>query len=108
VDVAANRARLVAWGMGDNSHPEPLPKHRRLEKDDALEIEVLESNEQRYASTLTRCPFTRKCMRSYGSPNSAAVFSCNRDAFRSSKASTPMSGFYPHPNPDARRRLLRF
>ena len=47
-------------------------------QDQALEIEVLEQNEQRFAFNVTRCRYA-EMYRQLGIPELGAVLSCNRD-----------------------------
>jgi predicted ArsR family transcriptional regulator len=79
VDVARQQGAALCAAMGDNSLPTYAQSTAAWKQDDALEIEVLESNEQHYNFNVTRCRYS-EMYRALGVPELGAVFSCNRDA----------------------------
>lgn len=79
IDVARQQGQALCAALGDNSLPAFAQSTDAWKMDNALEIEVLESNDQRYAFNVTRCRYS-EMYRALGIPELGAVFSCNRDA----------------------------
>jgi predicted hydrocarbon binding protein len=90
IDVARQQGQQMCSSLGSDSLPTFAQSTAAWKKDDALEIEVLESNEQRYAFNVTRCRYA-EMYRALGVPELGAVFSCNRDA-------SLIEGFNPNVN----------
>jgi hypothetical protein len=65
--------------MGANSLLDFAESTTAWKKDNALEIEVLELSEDKYAFNVTRCRYA-EMYRALGIPELGAVLSCNRDA----------------------------
>ena len=78
INVAREQGAALADGMGDTSLIHFAESTAAWKKDNALEIEVLELNEERYSFNVTRCRYA-EMYRALGIPELGAVLSCNRD-----------------------------
>jgi hypothetical protein len=79
VSIAQQQGAALSGSMGNNSLPAFAETLRFWTQDDALEIEVLEQNEEAFAFNVTRCRYA-ELYRALGIQELGAVFSCNRDA----------------------------
>lgn len=79
VEVARQQGAALCAGMGGNSLLDFADSTAAWKKGDALEIEVLELSEDKYAFNVTRCRYA-EMYRALGIPELGAVLSCNRDA----------------------------
>jgi hypothetical protein len=78
VNVARQQGAERAAQTGDHSLLAFSNSAGDWRKGDALEIEVLEQNEERYSFNVTRCRYA-EMYRSLGLADLGAVLSCNRD-----------------------------
>ena len=77
--VAQEQGAALAASMGDNSIPQFAESLRFWTLDNALEIETLAKEDDRFDFNVTRCRYA-EMYRSLGVPELGAVLSCNRDA----------------------------
>jgi hypothetical protein len=78
IDIARRQGAERAAAMGDASLTAFAQSAGDWRKGDALEIEVLEQNEERYDFNVTRCRYA-EMYRALGLAELGAVLSCNRD-----------------------------
>jgi hypothetical protein len=78
IGVARQQGAALAEGVGSDSLIHFAESTAAWKKDNALEIEVLELNEDRYSFNVTRCRYA-EMYRALGIPELGAVLSCNRD-----------------------------
>lgn len=78
INVAQQQGAERAAQMGDDSLLAFAESAGDWRKGNALEIEVLEQNEERYHFNVTRCRYA-EMYRSLGLADLGAVLSCNRD-----------------------------
>lgn len=78
INIARQQGAERAAAMGDDSLTAFAQSAGDWRKGNALEIEVLEQNEERYAFNVTRCRYA-EMYRSLGLADLGAVLSCNRD-----------------------------
>jgi predicted hydrocarbon binding protein len=78
IGVARQQGAALAEGVGGDSLIHFAESTAAWKKDNALEIEVLELNEDRYSFNVTRCRYA-EMYRALGIPELGAVLSCNRD-----------------------------
>ena len=78
INVARKQGAERADAMGDDSLIAFAHSAGNWRKGNALEIEVLEQNEDRYDFNVTRCRYA-EMYRSLGMAELGAVLSCNRD-----------------------------
>lgn len=78
VNIARKQGAERAVAMGDNSLEAFANSTGDWRKGNALEIEILEQNEDRYDFNVTRCRYA-EMYRSLGMGELGAVLSCNRD-----------------------------
>lgn len=78
IDVARRQGAERAAAMGDNSLAAFANSAGDWRKGNALEIDVLELNDERYSFNVTRCRYA-EMYRSLGLADLGAVLSCNRD-----------------------------
>ena len=78
IAVARKQGAERAAAMGDQSLTAFAQSAGDWRKGDALEIEVLEQNEERYSFDVTRCRYA-ELYRALGMADLGAVLSCNRD-----------------------------
>lgn len=79
VDIARQQGAALCAGMGGDGLLDFAESTTNWKKDNALEIEVLELSEDKYAFNVTRCRYA-EMYRALGIPELGAVLSCNRDA----------------------------
>jgi predicted ArsR family transcriptional regulator len=78
IDIAKQQGAQLAQGMGGDSLIEFADSLRFWTQDNALEIDVLAQDGERFAFNVTRCRYA-ELYRSLGIPELGAVLSCNRD-----------------------------
>lgn len=78
INIARKQGAERAAAMGDDSLMAFSQSTGDWRKGDALEIEVLEQNEEQYHFNVTRCRYA-EMYRSLGMAELGAVLSCNRD-----------------------------
>ncbi|MCX6043768.1 MAG: L-2-amino-thiazoline-4-carboxylic acid hydrolase [Chloroflexi bacterium] len=78
INIARQQGAERAAQMGDSSLMAFSESAGDWRKGNALEIEVLEQNEERYSFNVTRCRYA-EMYRSLGVADLGAVLSCNRD-----------------------------
>lgn len=78
IDIARRQGAERAAVMGDDSLTAFAQSAGDWRKGDALAIEVLEQNEERYFFNVTRCRYA-EMYRALGLAELGAVLSCNRD-----------------------------
>ncbi|HMN28257.1 MAG TPA: L-2-amino-thiazoline-4-carboxylic acid hydrolase [Caldilineaceae bacterium] len=78
IAVARKQGAERAAAMGDQSLTAFAQSAGDWRKGDALEIEVLEQNEERYSFDVTRCRYA-ELYRALGMADLGAVLSCKRD-----------------------------
>ena len=78
VDIARRQGAQRAATLGDNSLVAFAGSSGDSRKDSALELEVLEQNEERYSFNVTRCRYA-EMYRALGLADLGTVMSCNRD-----------------------------
>ena len=79
VDVARDQGRALAAAPAGDSLTAFAGTLAAWQKDDAMRIEVLEQNDERFAFDVTRCRYA-ELYRALGIPELGAALSCNRDA----------------------------
>ncbi len=78
INVAREQGGQLAEAMGASSLRHFAESTAAWKKDDALQIEVLELNEERYSFNVTRCRYA-EMYQALGIPELGALLSCNRD-----------------------------
>ena len=78
VDVARQQGALLAQSGNGDSLLQFAASWDAWKMDDALQLDVLESNETRYSFNVTRCRYA-EMYRALGIPELGAILSCNRD-----------------------------
>lgn len=78
IHIARQQGAERAAAMGDDSLSAFAQSAGDWRKGDALEIELLELNEERYSFNVTRCRYA-EMYRALGRADLGAVLSCNRD-----------------------------
>ena len=78
IAVAREQGAKLAEGMGGNTLIHFAESTAAWKQDNALELEVLELNEERYSFNVTRCRYA-EMYRALGIPELGALLSCNRD-----------------------------
>ena len=78
IDIARKQGAARAEAVGDDSLIAFSESAGDWRKGNALEIEILEQNEERYSFNVTRCRYA-EMYRSLGMGELGAVLSCNRD-----------------------------
>lgn len=79
VRIAREQGAALAESMGDNAIPHFADSLRFWTQENALEIEVLAQDAERFEFNVTRCRYA-ELYRALGIPELGAVLSCNRDA----------------------------
>lgn len=79
VDIAREQGRAIRAGQAGASLTSFAATLEPWTRDDAMRMEVLESNDDRLDFDVTRCRFA-EMYRELGIPELGAVLSCNRDA----------------------------
>lgn len=90
VQIAREQGEQIAESRGANSLPHFADSLQDWQKDDAMQIELLEQSEEKFSFNVTRCRYA-ELYRELGVPELGRVLSCNRDF-------SLMQGF----NPDVR------
>jgi len=78
IDVARQQGAQLAQSMGGDDLERFAASLDAWKKDDALQIDVLEQSEERFAFNVTRCRYA-EMYRLLGIPELGALLSCNRD-----------------------------
>lgn len=78
IDIARKQGAERAAAVGDNSLMAFSQSAGDWRKGNALEIDILEQNEERYSFNVTRCRYA-EMYRSLGMGELGAILSCNRD-----------------------------
>jgi len=78
IRIASEQGSQLAQGMGGNSLEHLASSLEAWKMDDAMQIEVLEQNQERFAFNVTRCRYA-EMYRALGIPELGALLSCNRD-----------------------------
>ncbi len=78
LDIARRQGAALAEQMNGDSLPQFYASLAAWTQDRALELEVLEQNEQRLSFNVTRCRYA-EMYRALGIPELGALLSCNRD-----------------------------
>jgi predicted ArsR family transcriptional regulator len=88
IKIAQEQGAALAERMGGDSLEHFADSLANWTKDNALEIQVVAQDEQRFHFNVTRCRYA-ELYRALGVPELGALFSCNRDA-------TLIQGFNPN------------
>ena len=78
IGIAQEQGAALAKTMGGNDANHFLDSLQYWTKDNALEIDVLENNQQKLSFNVIRCRYA-EMYRALGVPELGAIFSCNRD-----------------------------
>ena len=78
IDVARQQGAQLAQSMGGDDLERFAASLDAWKQDDALQIDVLEQSEDRFAFNVTRCRYA-EMYRLLGIPELGALLSCNRD-----------------------------
>lgn len=78
IRIAREQGADLAQSMGGNSLGHFANSLEAWKKDDAMQIEVLDATEQRFAFNVTRCRYA-EMYRALGIPELGGLLSCNRD-----------------------------
>ena len=78
INVAREQGLKLAEGLDGNTLLHFAEGTAAWKQDNALEIEILELNQDRYAFNVTRCRYA-EMYRALGIPELGALLSCNRD-----------------------------
>lgn len=78
IEIARQQGAALARQMGGHSIPLFADSLSAWTQDNALEIDVLASDEERFDFNVTRCRYA-ELYRALGVPELGAIFSCNRD-----------------------------
>jgi hypothetical protein len=78
VQIAHEQGKLLAENAGGDSLLDFSHSLKNWKKDDAMQIEVLEQNQERYAFNVTRCRYA-EMYKTLGVPELGSLLSCNRD-----------------------------
>ena len=78
IRIAQEQGKTLAEAMGGNDSQHFLESLQYWTKDNALEIDILEDNQQKLSFNVTRCRYA-EMYRALGIPELGAVLSCNRD-----------------------------
>jgi len=79
IDIAKGQGAALAGQMGGDGLPLFAESLSAWTQESALEIQVLESNDEAFDFNVTRCRYA-EMYRALGIPELGALFSCNRDA----------------------------
>ena len=79
VEIAAAQGAQLAEAVGGKTLTHFAATLAAWQRDDALQMNVLEQNDERFAFNVTRCRYA-ELYRALGVPELGAVLSCNRDA----------------------------
>ena len=78
IAIARTQGETLASQMGGNSLVEFASSLGAWRQDNAMEIDILEQNEETFSFNVTRCRYA-ELYRTLGVPELGAIFSCNRD-----------------------------
>lgn len=78
IRVAQDQGRQLADQVGDNSLASFADTLRDWTRDNALEVEVVEKDDESFSFNVTRCRYA-ELYQALGIPELGAVLSCNRD-----------------------------
>lgn len=78
IQVARQQGSQLAQSMGGDSLDHLADSLGAWKQDDAMQIEVLEQSQQRFAFNVTRCRYA-EMYQALGIPELGALLSCNRD-----------------------------
>lgn len=78
VRIAREQGTQMAQALGGQTLAHFADSMKFWKKDDALQIDVLEQTEQKFAFNVTRCRYA-ELYRALGIPELGALLSCNRD-----------------------------
>ncbi len=78
IDIAREQGGELARGMGGSGSAEFMESLQFWTKDDALQIDVLEQNDETLHFDVKRCRYA-EMYNALGIPELGEVFSCNRD-----------------------------
>jgi predicted ArsR family transcriptional regulator len=78
VEIARRQGAELAQSMGGCTLAHLAASLENWKKDDAMQIEVLEQNEERFSFNVTRCRYA-ELYRNLGIPELGELLSCNRD-----------------------------
>lgn len=78
IRIAQEQGAALAENMGGNSLHHFADSLRYWTQDNALELDILEKDEDHFFFNVTRCRYA-EMYRALGIPELGAVFSCNRD-----------------------------
>ena len=79
IDLAREQGRALAAAAPDTSLDSFAATLEPWTRDDAMRIDVVERDEERFGFNVTRCRYA-EMYRALGIPELGAVLSCNRDA----------------------------
>jgi hypothetical protein len=79
IQIAQEQGRAMADAGGDRSLTGFAATLEPWQRDDAMRIEVIERNDERFAFDVVRCRYA-EMYRALGVPELGAALSCNRDA----------------------------
>jgi len=78
IQIAREQGSQLARSVGGDSLLHLANSLEAWKKDDAMQMEVLEQNQQRFAFNVTRCRYA-ELYRALGIPELGVLLSCNRD-----------------------------
>ena len=78
IQIAQEQGEQLARSMGGDSLAHLSDSLADWKKEDAMQIEVLEQNDQRFSFNVTRCRYA-EMYQALGIPELGALLSCNRD-----------------------------
>jgi predicted ArsR family transcriptional regulator len=78
IQIAREQGAQLALSMGGDSLAHLADSLEDWKKDGAMQIEVLELNDQRFSFNVTRCRYA-EMYRALGIPELGGLLSCNRD-----------------------------
>lgn len=78
IEIARQQGKQIAEDRGGNSLAHLADSLEDWKKDDAMQIEVLEQNEERFSFNVLRCRYA-ELYRHLGIPELGKILSCNRD-----------------------------
>jgi hypothetical protein len=78
VEIAETQGAHLAETQGGNTLTDFAATLEAWQRDDAMQMEVLEQNDERFSFNVTRCRYA-EMYRALGIPELGAVLSCNRD-----------------------------
>jgi hypothetical protein len=78
IQIARQQGEQIAEGGGGNSLAHFAASLENWQKDDAMQIELLEQNEKKFSFNVIRCRYA-ELYQTLGIPELGQILSCNRD-----------------------------